>query len=194
VVKPGITHREVIEHWVSSGNAPGRSAEEVYKRRMSEIRRGDSSVGYLTRGDGRTIQALSSPMPDGGWVSACEDVTERLQQEDQLKQQNMLLDAALENMAHGLCVYGRDMRLKVCNSRFREIYGLSPAEAAPGTHLSEMIARAMEHGTYSAEHSAAQVMATARASIVRRDNAVMHRRMSNGGLIAASRRRLRRHL
>src|SRR5579871_4025327 len=185
VVKPGITHREVIEHWVSSGNAPGRSAEEVYKRRMSEIRRGDSNVGYLTRGDGRTIQALSSPMPDGGWVSACEDVTERLLQEDQLKQQNMLLDAALENMAHGLCVYDKDMRLRVCNSRYREIYGLSVAEAAPGTHLSEMIVRAMEHGTYSAEHSAAQVIATARASIVRGDNAVMHRRMSNGGLIAA---------
>src|SRR5579871_2160592 len=185
VVKPGITHREVIEHWVSRGNGPGSSAEEVYNRRMSEIHRDDSSVGYLTRGDGRTIQALSSPMPDGGWVSACEDVTERLLQEEQLKQQNMLLDAALENMAHGLCVYGKDMRLKVCNSRYREIYGLSPEEAAPGTHLSDMVVRVMKHGAYSAEHSAEQVMATARASIVRGDNAVLHRRMSNGNLIAA---------
>ena len=78
VVRPGITHREVIEHWLSRGNQPGLSAEEFYRRRMSEVRSGDSSVGYLTRGDGRTIQAISSPMPDGGWVSACEDVTERM--------------------------------------------------------------------------------------------------------------------
>jgi diguanylate cyclase (GGDEF)-like protein/PAS domain S-box-containing protein len=184
VVKPGITHREVIGHWVSRGNAPGRSAEAVYNRRMEEIRRGESSVGYLVRSDGRTIEAISSPMPDGGWVSACEDVTERLLQEDRLKQQNMLLDAAMENMAQGLCVYDKDMRLRVCNSRYREIYGLSPEEAAPGTHLSEMVVRVMEHGIYSAEHSAEQVMATARARILSGDNAVMHRRMSNGGLIA----------
>ena len=184
VVKPGITHREVIEHWVSTGNAPGMSAEDLYNRRMREIRSGDSSVGYLTRGDGRTIQAISSPMPDGGWVSACEDVTERLLHEDQLKQQNLLLDAALANMAQGLCVYGKDMRLRVCNNRYREIYGLSPEEAAPGTHLSDLIVRAMKHGAYSSEYSAAQIMTAAQGSIVKKDNAVLHRRMSNGSLIA----------
>jgi diguanylate cyclase (GGDEF)-like protein/PAS domain S-box-containing protein len=184
VVKPGIPHREVIAHWVSRGNAPGMSAEQVYDRRMKEIRRGESSVGYLTRSDGRTIEAISSPMPDGGWVSACEDVTERLQHEDRLKQQNVLLDAALENMAHGLCVYGKDMRLRVCNSRYREIYGLSPEEAAPGTHLSDLVVRALRHGAYSAEYNAEQIMTAARTSIVNQDNMVLQRRMSNGDLIA----------
>jgi PAS domain-containing protein len=105
VVKPGITHREVIEHWISIGNAPGLSAQELYDRRMTEIRGGGSRTGYLTRRDGRVIQASSRPMPDGGWVSACEDVTERLHSEEALKQQNLLLDAALENMAHALCVF-----------------------------------------------------------------------------------------
>jgi diguanylate cyclase (GGDEF)-like protein/PAS domain S-box-containing protein len=184
VVKPGITHREVIEHWVSRGNAAGRPAEEVYNQRMTEIRRGDCSVGYLTRGDGRTVQALSSPMPDGGWVSACEDVTERLLYEDQLKQQNQLLDAALENMAHGLCVYDSDMRLRACNTRYREIYGLTPEEAAPGTHLADLVKHAMKHGAFSAQYDADQIMTAAQASIISKDTAILHRRMSNGSLIA----------
>src|SRR5215469_14535066 len=136
VVKPGITHRDVIEHFVSQGNAPGRSADEVYERRMSEIRSGESSVGFLTRSDGHTVQSISSPMPDGGWVSACYDVTDRLRQEEALKRQNQLLDAALENMAHGLCVYDKDMRLVCCNSSYLDLYKLSPEEAQPGTHLS----------------------------------------------------------
>jgi PAS domain-containing protein len=183
VVRPGVTHREVIEHWVSVGNAPG-SPEEVYNRRMTEIRRGDSSVGYLTRGDGRTVQALSSPMPGGGWVSACEDVTERLLHEDQLKQQNQLLDAALENMVHGLCVYDKDMRLRACNTRYRKIYGLTPEEAAPGTHLSDLVKHAMKHGAFSAQYDADKIMTAARISIDNQDNMVLHRRMSNGSLIA----------
>ena len=184
VVKPGITHREVIEHFVSQGNAPGRSAEDVYTRRMSEIRHGESTIGYLIRSDGHTIQSISSPMPDGGWVSACYDVTDRMRQEEALKQQNRLLDAALENMAHGLCVYDKDMRLVCCNSRYLDFYKLSPDEARPGTHLSELVERTMQHGAMSSEYSVEQIMAVARERIVNQDHAVLQRRMSDGRLIA----------
>src|SRR5581483_2660659 len=184
VVKPGITHREVIAHFVSQGNAPGCSAQEVYDRRMKEIRSGESSVGFLTRSDGHTVQSISSPMPDGGWVSACYDVTDRLRQEEALKRQNQLLDAALENMAHGLCVYDKEMRLVCCNSRYLDFYKLSPEEAQPGTHLSDLIERTIRNGAISNEYSAEHLMAAARERIVNQDNAVLHRRLSDGRLIA----------
>jgi diguanylate cyclase (GGDEF)-like protein/PAS domain S-box-containing protein len=184
VVKPGVTHREVIAHFVAQGHAPGRSAETVYEQRMSEVRRGESSMGYLTCGDGRTIQAISSPMPDGGWVTACYDATERLRYEDALKQQNLLLDAALENMAHGLCVYDKDMRLVCCNSRYLEIYKLTAEEAMPGAHLSDLIDRTVARGAYSSEYNAQQVMAAARERIVNQDHAVLNRRLADGRLIA----------
>ena len=73
LVKPGVTHRQVIAHWVASGNAPGISALELYERRMREIRSGGDRPAFLVRGDGRVIQAVSKVLPDGGWVSACED-------------------------------------------------------------------------------------------------------------------------
>jgi len=184
IVKPGITHREVIDHWLSQGHAPGQTVEEVYNQRMREVRRGESSIGFLTRADGRTIQAISSPMPDGGWVTACYDATERLRHEDALKQQNLLLDAALENMAHGLCVYDKGMRLVCCNSRYLDIFRLTAEEAKPGTHLSDLINRTIERGAYSTEYSAAQVMAAARERIVNQDNGVLYRRLSDGCLIA----------
>src|SRR5215472_11296705 len=61
VIKPGITLRELIAHFVAQGHAPEQSAEELYLRRRREIARGESSVGIMTCGDGRTIQAISSP-------------------------------------------------------------------------------------------------------------------------------------
>jgi diguanylate cyclase (GGDEF)-like protein/PAS domain S-box-containing protein len=184
VVKPGVSHRDLIAHFVSQGHAPGKSAEEIYNQRMREIRRGEASVGILTRRDGRTVQAISSPMPDGGWVTSCYDITERMRYEETLKQQNLLLDAALENMAHGLCVYDKDMRLVCRNSRYLEFYKLSPDEAKPGTHLSELVDLTMRHGAMSAEYNTEQIMAAARERIVSHDNAVLHRRMSSGRLIA----------
>jgi diguanylate cyclase (GGDEF)-like protein len=183
VIKPGISHRQVIEHWVARGHSPGLSAEELYKRRMREIRRGEASVGFLTRRDGRIIQAISSPMSDGGWVSSCEDVTERLRYEEELKQQNLLLDAALENMAHGLCVYDSDMRLLVRNSRYLEIYGLSPDEAKPGTHLADLLRTVTQSGTYPRDFEAAELIADLKHRLADKNELAIRRRMPGGRLL-----------
>ena len=183
VIKPGITHRQVIEHWVSRGHSPGLSAEEIYRRRMREIRRGEASVGFLTRRDGRIIQAISSPMSDGGWVSSCEDVTERLRHEEELKRQNLLLDAALENMAHGLCVYDSDMRLLVRNSRYLEIYGLSPDEAKPGMHLADLVRSVIEKGNYPEDFDISELIANLKSRLADKSDLVIRRRMSGGRLL-----------
>jgi diguanylate cyclase (GGDEF)-like protein len=184
VIKPGISLRDLIAHFVEQGHAPGRSAGEIYIKRRNEISSGESSVGLMTCGDGRTIQAISSPMPDGGWVTACYDITDRTRHEDALKQQNVLLDAALENMAHGLCVYDKDMRLVCRNSQYLDFYRLTADEAKPGTHLSELVEITMRNGAYSADYNSEQIMAAARERIINLDNAVLHRRMANGRLIA----------
>ncbi|MGO8912863.1 MAG: PAS-domain containing protein [Bradyrhizobium sp.] len=191
IVKPGIAHREVIEHWVSRGNAPGQSAEGLYNRRMSEIRNGGSRPGFLDCADGRVIQAISRLMPDGGWVSACEDATERLRSEDALKQQNVLLDAALENMANGLCVYDKDMQLLVCNKNYLDIYGLAPHEAKPGTHLSDLIRTVMRHGVYPADFAIDDLFDDLRQRLSGMKDLTVQRRMSDGRLLAVRYRPLR---
>ncbi|MGH6777343.1 MAG: PAS-domain containing protein [Bradyrhizobium sp.] len=184
IVRPGISHRELFEHWVAKGNAPGQSAEEIYLRRMSEIRSGETGTGYLTHANGRVIEAISRLMPDGGWVSACEDVTERLRSEDALKRQNLLLDAALENMANGLCVYDKDMRLLVCNSNYRNIYGLAPQEAKPGMHISELARTVVRHGAYPADFAVDHLLEDLHQLLAGKKDLEVQRRMSDGRLLA----------
>ena len=80
-VKPGILHREIVEHWVARGNQPDMSAQQLYEKRMREIRSELVKVGRLVRRDGRIIEAISRVTPEGGWVSTNEDITERCQAE-----------------------------------------------------------------------------------------------------------------
>jgi diguanylate cyclase (GGDEF)-like protein len=56
-----------------------------------------------------------------------------------LEQSNLLLDTALKNMAHGLCMFDRDQRLVVCNARYGEMYGLTPEQTRPGTTLRAIL-------------------------------------------------------
>jgi len=184
IMKPGVTHSAAIDHWLSRGNLPGMSADEFHDTRLDDVRARKAKTLLVKRYDGRMVQAVSRVLPDGGWVTVHEDVTERLQYEETLRQQNFILDAALENMAHGLAFYDSDMRLRVCNTNYRKIYRLSPEETRPGTHLSELIERSMANGAFASEYSPQQLLEAASARIANRDSSSMRRRMSNGSVIS----------
>ena len=86
--------------------------------------------------DGRVIEATSRPTADGGWVSAHEDVTERLRYEDKLREQNVLFDAAIGNMVQALCMYDADNRLIVSNGKYASFFNADPEVVKPGRHAA----------------------------------------------------------
>lgn len=184
VVKPGLPHGAAIDHWLSRGNRADMAADAFRDARINDVRTRSPKTVLVTRYDGRRVQAVSRFMPDGGWVTVHEDVTERLQHEETLKQQNLMLDAALENMAHGLAFYDSDMRLRICNTTYQKIYRLSPEESAPGTHLSKLIERSMANGAFASEYSPQQIVEAARARIESRDSSPMRRSMTNNTVIS----------
>jgi len=184
IVKPGVAHSTAIDHWLSRGNKADMPGGKFRESRMDDVRARSPNVVLVTRYDGGKVQAVSRFMPDGGWVTVHEDVTERLQYEETLKQQNMMLDAALENMAHGLAFYDSDMRLRVCNNTYRQIYRLPPEQTRPGTHLSELIERSMQNGAFATEYSPQEILETARERLAHRDSSPMRRRMVNDTVIS----------
>src|SRR3954447_17246180 len=160
------------------------SADEFHDTRLEDVRTRTTKTLLVMRYDGRMVQVVSRFLPDGGWVTVHEDVTERLQYEEMLRHQNFMLDAALENMAHGLAFYDSEMRLRVCNTTYRKIYRLSPEEAKPGTHLGELIERSMANGAFSSEYSPRHLLEAASARIADRNSSPIRRRMSNGTTIS----------
>jgi diguanylate cyclase (GGDEF)-like protein/PAS domain S-box-containing protein len=184
-VRPGITHREVVEQWIAGGNEPGMSSEEFYASRKSAVATGEVSTMLLHVKDGRVIEATSRPTPDGGWVSAHEEVTERLRYEEALREQNMLFDAALENMAHALCMFDKDWRVIVHNRRFIELYGLEAQVVQPGTPLLDLIHFSLNQGVHTGQTQNAEEFFEEfkRRVMVDRDELVV-RRFADGRLIA----------
>ena len=74
--------------------------------------------------------------------------SELMAQKEQLETQNLRFDAALSNMSQGLCMFDGARRLLVCNSRYMQMYGLSPKLAAPGTTLVEILEHRIANGIY----------------------------------------------
>jgi PAS domain S-box-containing protein len=53
-----------------------QSPEEFAAQVMGAVRQGKRLTMVVERLDGRTIRAVSQPMPDGGWVATLDDITE----------------------------------------------------------------------------------------------------------------------
>ena len=60
---------------------------------------------------------------------------------------NILLQTALHNMAHGLCMFDRNQCLVICNERYGEMYNLAPEVTTPGTSLRSILEARISAGT-----------------------------------------------
>jgi PAS domain-containing protein len=65
---------------------------------------------------------------------------------EQLRQQNLLLDAAVNNMSQGLCMFNAKDEVVLFNRRYLDMYKLSPQVVKPGCTFSELIRHRTEVG------------------------------------------------
>ncbi len=114
----------------------------------------------------------------------------------ELDLQNERFDAALNNMSQALCMVDGEMRLIVCNRRYMEMFGLSPAQVAPRMPMSDILPAIASRGASPAElaavvHEEQEALMRQRlsANFVREHAdgaalAVFHRPMPGGGWVA----------
>ena len=111
-VRPGQTHREVVEAIAALGRyAPGPSADEIRESTRALIgqRAGAPAAVYRDLADGRTLAITRRAMATGGWVATFEDVTERRQAEARIA--HMARHDALTGLSNRLCFHERLERL-----------------------------------------------------------------------------------
>jgi len=65
--------------------------------------------------------------------------------------QARLLQAALNNMTQGLCMFDRTGQLILCNKRYIEMYNLRPEHARAGTPLRELLVHRAAAGMFSGD-------------------------------------------
>ena len=65
-------------------------------------------------------------------ILECHPVLDKFFRVDEARLQYERFDQAVNHMSHGLCMFGPDERLIVCNAQYLDIYGLDPQIVKPG--------------------------------------------------------------
>jgi signal transduction histidine kinase len=85
--------------------------------------------------DGRTLRVVTTPNPDGGVTYLFNDVTERLDLERRFEELIRVQGETLDNLAEGVAVFASDGRLRLSNSAFARMWGLSASILAERPHI-----------------------------------------------------------
>ncbi len=155
-IKKGMSLEAVVRLSAEMGNHPDQTPEEflaAYKQELRQNRGGArAKVRELVAG-GRTIETAHVYSPGLGWVVTHEDVTEEIASSEivqkrkrDLEQQNIRLDAAVNNISQGLCMFDAKGRLVICNEPYARIYRLPDNLVKPGALLDDILVHLFEEG------------------------------------------------
>ena len=146
-VRPGTTIRQLLEYRHEKGVFGKVDFETFIGDWLAEFSKASSRIQELA--DGRVLSIVRRPMPGGGLVSTTADITEREKLKAKLVWQNEQLDAALNNMSHGIAMFDAEQRLVICNKLYGEMYGLAPEQVKPGTTVGQIFEYRLANGSYN---------------------------------------------
>ncbi len=148
LVRPGTPLNSILSHLMARGARQGDMTVDDY---IAGLKTQTNETFFNL--DGRIISIVRTPTPDGGWVATHEDVTEQkhaaqllADQAAELRTVNARFDAAINNMAQGLCLTDADRRVVMANHRFCEIYGLPEELVQPGVSAAVLIGEVTARG------------------------------------------------
>jgi len=119
------------------------------------------SFGVLTLVSDGAIAALISAVPEAALIAILAATVAQfamslagavLTWHQALENQRMR--KCIDSMAQGLCMFGADERLIVCNPQYSEMYELTTEDVKPGVTLSAVLAKRVARGTFARDPQA----------------------------------------
>jgi diguanylate cyclase (GGDEF)-like protein len=158
-IKKDMTLEEVVKLSAEMGNHPEQTPQQFLTAYRKELKANKQGLRYKSReqlSGGRIIETAHVFSPGLGWVVTHEDVTEEIASSEivqkrkrELERQNIRLDAAVNNISQGLCMFDPKGRLVICNAPYARIYNLPDELVRPGTPLEDILGHLFDTGIHS---------------------------------------------
>jgi diguanylate cyclase (GGDEF)-like protein/PAS domain S-box-containing protein len=125
VVKPGCHFYDLIQHRKDTGSYDG-DVQEFCSNIMRSVAQGKVSSTVMESGNGSAFMIVNKPLARGGWVATIEDITERLNIEQERDRNQTFLREIIDHIPSRITVKdARDHRYLLANRVAEVQFGLS---------------------------------------------------------------------
>jgi two-component system, sensor histidine kinase len=191
VLRPGVSFGEISRWTVETGlivDVGGDPDEWLRGRLYRHSNPSDPHVVHLA--SGRWLQIRERQTRDGGTVGIYTDITaiklgEERRREQELAEKSILLQSTLDNLAQGVSVFDRQLRLVAWNDRFVELLELPDWLVRPGASFEDYLRYRSARGDFGSNGETA--IAIRMQQIRERESAKREQMLPNGTVLEVRR-------
>lgn len=149
---PGTPFADVVRILAWKG-VYGLGEPESLARSALAIDRSRPTSRMVRSRDDHTIQFESRPLPDGGFLTCCADITPLTRAEAEARARARLVETVLARLHGGVALFDADMRLSLTNPAYESLLGLPGGSARTGLTHRDITALLAERGELDAEEA-----------------------------------------
>jgi PAS domain S-box-containing protein len=170
---------------------PPAEWDDYVRARIEEIRSGSIPPRELALADGTSVQYECIALPDGGRMLTYFETTEIKRRERELEEANRGKDAALRDLSalleaidFGVLFLDANLRIRLTNLAYREIWGIGAGFYAAPRSFADDLRRRWENGLYDLSREDFEIYIGEREAAIRLAAEPMReRRLPNGKVI-----------
>ena len=130
---------EFLERLRGEGKLPEPHSWRDWKEQVLAVYRSVEAQPQLWHlPDGQTLNVFANAHPLGGATWIFENLTEKVDLETRYNTLLRVQGETIDHLAEGVSVFGPDGKLKLANTSFRSLWGLSETDTRPGTHIRQI--------------------------------------------------------
>ena len=127
---------ELLERLRSAKKLPEQLSWKSWKdNALSVYRSLDTQSDLWHLPNGQILRVFATAHPQGGATWVFENLTEQVDLETRYNTLVKVQGETIDHLSEGVAVFGPDGRIRLSNPAFRALWGISEAEAKPGTHI-----------------------------------------------------------
>jgi class 3 adenylate cyclase len=148
LLQPGRPYENFLRYLAEHGYYGDGDVEALVAKRVGSLRNPTGVAFEDHTPDGRWYRILRRRAAGGGTVTVMTDITEQKEAEQDLASKEAQLHVALDNMPGALVYTDSDLRIVVCNNRFREMYIVPQELLQPGALYPDFLRYLARNGYY----------------------------------------------
>ncbi|WP_299266440.1 PAS domain-containing hybrid sensor histidine kinase/response regulator [uncultured Psychrosphaera sp.] len=111
MVKVGLPVKNLIQFNALRGECGHGEIDELVNKRLSHLQSSQTHSFIRRRSDGRVIEMVGNPLPNGGFVTSFNDITSFIETEQALKDANINLEHKVKRRVDQISEISQELRL-----------------------------------------------------------------------------------
>lgn len=137
MVKPGQPIATLIRFNAERGECGPGEIDELVEKRLNYMQMGSAHRFIRRRGDGRVIEMVGNPLPNGGFVTSFTDITEHVETQQALQEANIDLEQRIDVRQQKIREINNELTEEIERRRRVEIELKKATEAAQQANASK---------------------------------------------------------